>query len=415
MTGGHGTGLRNAHQVRLLQGGQALFDEMVGQIEHSVQEIRLETYIFAFDVAGRRVAQALTQAAQRGVQVYLVMDGVGTAALPPEWAERFDQAGVHWRIFRPLGYIGVLIPSRWRRMHRKLCVVDGRTAFCGGINVLDDWNDPNHGRLQAPRLDFAVQVSGPLVQSVHETMARFWWRLEAARAVRQADLSVGWQDLQRSVAKDQAARTGAGETDSVWARSATGPRGARAALLLRDNLRNRNRIERAYRKAIAASQREIIIANAYFLPGRKLRRALILAARRGVRVRLLLQGRYEYFMQFHAVRMVYGELLVEGIEIYEYEPSFLHAKVAVIDERWATVGSSNLEPLSLLLAREANVVVIDSAFSKDLRGRLLRAISEDGRRIDPDAYAQRPRRQRMLDAIAYGLMRAALFVTGLRY
>lgn len=413
MRGGHGTGLRSAHQVRLLQGGQALFDDMVGQIERSLHEIRLETYIFAFDVAGRRIAQALTQAAQRGVQVYLVMDGVGTAALPPEWAERFDQAGVHWRIFRPLGYIGLLIPSRWRRMHRKLCVVDGRIAYCGGINVLDDWNDPNHGRLQAPRLDFAVQVSGPLVQSVHEAMARFWWRLEAARAVRQADLSAGWQDLQRSVAAERPA--GAGEPDSVWGHSEGGQRGARAALLLRDNLRNRNRIERAYRKAIAASQREIIIANAYFLPGRKLRRALILAARRGVRVRLLLQGRYEYFMQFHAVRMVYGELLVEGIEIHEYEPSFLHAKVAVIDDRWATVGSSNLEPLSLLLAREANVVVVDSAFAKDLRARLLRAIDEDGRRVEAVAYASRPRRQRLLDAIAYGLMRAALFLIGLRY
>lgn len=152
--------------------------------------------------------------------------------------------------------------------------------------------------------------------------------------------------------------------------------------MLRDNLLHRRHIERAYRKAIGAAREEIIIANAYFLPGRKLRQALIEAVRRGVRVRLLLQGRYEYFMQYHAVRTVYGSLLAAGVEIHEYSASFLHAKVAVIDadshlpgaKPWATVGSSNLDPLSLLLAREANVVVEDATFAADLRQRLLEAM-----------------------------------------
>jgi hypothetical protein len=131
---------------------------------------------------------------------------------------------------------------------------------------------------------------------------------------------------------------------------------ARAGLLLRDNLLNRGQIEKAYRRAIGLARHEIVIANAYFLPGRKLRQALIHAAQRGVRVRLLLQGRYEYFMQYHAARPVYRQLLEAGVEIYEYSESFLHAKVAVIDashERpWATVGSSNLDPFSLLLGSQ---------------------------------------------------------------
>jgi cardiolipin synthase len=193
----------------------------------------------------------------------------------------------------------------------------------------------------------------------------------------------------------------------------------RAALLLRDNVRHRSRIEKAYRRAIAGAREEIIIANAYFVPGRKLRVALQMAARRGVRVRLLLQGRYEYFMQYHAARPVYGALLKAGVEIHEYAPSFLHAKVAVIDAHgarpWATVGSSNLDPLSLLLAREANVVVEDAAFAQDLRARLEHAMLHGGLVLDPARFALRSWHERALDRVAFVLMRLALWVTGTRY
>jgi cardiolipin synthase len=158
-----------------------------------------------------------------------------------------------------------------------------------------------------------------------------------------------------------------------------------------------------------------VIANAYFLPGRKLRRGLILAARRGVRVRLLLQGKYEYFMPFHAVRPIYSALLSAGVEIHEYARSFLHAKVAVIDGHWATVGSSNLDPLSLLLAREANVAVEDSRFALDLRARLELAMQQEGLRVDPATCLNRPWRQRLLDRLAFGLMRVGLFISGRRY
>jgi cardiolipin synthase A/B len=189
---------------------------------------------------------------------------------------------------------------------------------------------------------------------------------------------------------------------------------AKASLLLRDNLRNRTRIERAYRRAIGHAREEIIIANAYFVPGRKMRHALVAAAQRGVKVRLLLQGRYEYFMQYYAARPVYGALLRAGVEIHEYSPSFLHAKVAVIDGRWATVGSSNLDPLSLLLAREANVVVDDQPFAAQLRHRLLQAIAE-GRAMSAEEYARRPWRQRVMEHVALALMRLALVVQGKKY
>ena len=199
--------------------------------------------------------------------------------------------------------------------------------------------------------------------------------------------------------------------------SSRGNRGAlaRAALLLRDNVGHRTSIERAYRKAIGEARREVIIANAYFVPGARMRKALREAARRGVRVVLLLQGRYEYFMQYHAARSVYGMLLKHGIEIHEYAPSFLHAKVAVVDGHWATVGSSNLDPISILLAREANLVVEDEAFASQLRTEIMDAIQSGGVKVDPELYARRPWRQRMLDLLAYGLMRLMLLLARRKY
>jgi cardiolipin synthase len=404
--------LRPGHQVQLLQGAQSFFPALVQAIDNSAHEVRLETYIFSVEATGEQVAAALERAAQRGVAVYLVLDGVGTPSLPTEWVTRFAAAGVEWRIFSPLGHLGVFIPSRWRRLHRKLCVVDGTVAFCGGINLVDDFYDPNYGALESPRFDFAVRVTGPLVQAVHEALTQFWWRLQAASTARRSDFPAAWRALQEAVTLALQARS---DKDAGKLFSSRPDHNTNAELVLRDNLRNRSRIERAYRKAIGAAREEIIIANAYFLPGRKLRSGLVHAARRGVRVRLLLQGRYEYFMQYHATRPVYGALLAAGVEIYEYSVSFHHAKVAVIDDHWATVGSSNLDPLSLLLAREANVVVDDVAFAQELRLLLEQAINSHGARVDPAAYANRPWRQRFLDRVAFGLMRILLFLNGKRY
>ena len=405
-----GSDFADDHRVRLLQGAEELFPALIEAMDAALSDIQFETYIFDFTGAGATVAEALMRAAQRGVRTQLVVDGVGTGALPHDWAARLQAAGVQYSVYSPLGPLGLLLPHRWRRLHRKLCVVDGCTLFCGGINVLDDFHDPNHGTLDAPRFDFAVQATGTLVELASDTMDQLWWRMQAVRDARQRRLPEALQALRAASAAKHAAQL---------AEAADGAPPMRAALVLRDNVRNRSRIEKAYRRAIGAARHEVIIANAYFMPGGKLRRALVMAARRGVRVRLLLQGRYEYFMQYHAARPVYGALLEAGVEIHEYAPSFLHAKVAVIDAQgdkpWATVGSSNLDPLSLLLAREANVVVEDAAFAIDLRQRLVHAMEHAGLPMDPARYAVRPWRQRVLDRVAFALMRMALWVTGNRY
>ena len=393
----------------LLEGGQAYFPALIKAFDSARRWIQLETYIFDVHGAGADVADALARAAARGVIVQVLVDGVGTAALPDEWKSRFDEAGVQWCVYSPLGSgLGLLVPDRWRRLHRKLCIVDQHTVFCGGINVLDDFYDPNHGELAAPRFDFAVAVTGPMAAVAADAVALLWWRVQAGYDARQRHLATAWETFR---AAGYGGRTDVTTLASAYPHRASG----KAVLILRDNLLNRRSIERAYRKAIGRAHHEIVIANAYFVPGGKLRRALISAARRGVRVTLLLQGKYEYFMQFHAARPVYGALLAAGVEIHEYEAGFLHAKVAVVDGHWATVGSSNLDPLSLLLAREANVVIEDRDFAEDLRQRLYAAVAHHGRRIDPAAYSRRPLRQRVLNWLAYALMRLALLLTGQRY
>ena len=402
--------LRDGHQVKLLQGSAEFFPELIRAIDAARSHIQIETYIFNFHGEGAYVAAALERAGIRGLRVWVVVDGVGTPHLSDDWRIRFDKAGVEWRIYSPLGTLGLLIPSRWRRLHRKLCVIDGQVAFCGGINILDDLYDPQYGPLQAPRFDFAVCATGALVQQVQEACTRLWWRLQAVRHVRQQNFPEAFSSFKAAGLQFPWLQS-AQASEKKWV--------ARAGLLLRDNVLYRTQIEKAYLKAIGTARHEIVIANAYFLPGQKLRQALVLAAQRGVKVQLLLQGRYEYFMQYHAVRPVYRQMLGAGIEIYEYTQSFLHAKVAVIDAHhekpWATVGSSNLDPFSLLLAREANVVVADGLFAKRLHEALTQAIEGDSLRIMPQTLKQRSQLLRALDWVAFGLMRFAIWLTGNRY
>ncbi len=392
-----GSELQSGHRLALLSGGAALFDDMVKSMDRARTSVHLETYIFEFEGAPLRVAEALERAAQRGLQVRLVVDGIGTGPLPAEWRTRFDRAGVQCHVFAPLGRFGLLIPSRWRRLHRKLCVVDGVLGYCGGINLLDDHLDPSMGPLSYPRFDFAVRCTGPLVVPMAFTLLQLWWRMDALRKARQSEFRLAWAEVQASAQMPPLVE------------------GATAQLVLRDNLRHRNDIERAYLAAIDTAQHEVVVANAYFVPGGRIQRALLRAARRGVRVRVLLQGKYEGFMQYHAARPVYKKLLDGGVELHEYTLSALHAKVAVVDRLWATVGSSNLDPLSLLLAREANVVATDVVFATDLYRALDDALTHAAHPLDHTALERRPWRQRVLDRIAFGLMRTLLYLTGHRY
>ena len=388
--------------LELLEGSIALFPALIAAVDNAQISVQMETYIFDLTASGADVALALERAAQRGVLVRVMLDGFGTPALPEEWQKRFKSAGVQIFIFEPIVTLGIFLPSQWRRLHRKLCVIDGEVAFCGGVNVLDDWHDPSYGTLAEPRFDFSVRVSGALAKDIQLVTSQLWERLSLGKPLNVKRVKNAIETLPHVLKRHH------------WqASSHTGQ--TLAALVLRDNIANRGQIERAYLKAIGDARVEIIIANAYFVPGAKLRRALKLAAKRGVKVQLLLQGKYEYFMQYHAARPVYGALLAAGIEIYEYDKSYLHAKVAVIDSVWATVGSSNLDPLSLLLAREANIVIQDATFAQSLRQRLLLAMANEGKRVDAMQMANRSWKQRINEIIAFAVMRTGLWLFGKRY
>jgi cardiolipin synthase len=419
------------HHLDLLKGGVEFFPAAEEAIDAAQREVWMETYIFEPDASGKRLADALSRAAQRGAHVRLVVDGFGSGGHAQALRDQLSQAGVEFGVFSPVkSLLGMFFGKQLRRLHRKLLVVDGQYAFCGGINVLDDYWDPNHGALDQPRLDFAVRLQGPLVPAVRDAMERMWWRVDAFGRVRERQFKAAMTAMRD--APQQFRRWASGTKanwESTWTdwqkkrtaqgweqRSLLPDMGEmRAAFLLRDNVTNRRRIEGAYLAAIRSARREIFIANAYFLPGRRIRKALQAAVNRGVTVKLLLQGRYEYFVQYHATHAIYDFLLNSGMQVYEYKASFLHAKVAVIDSRWSTVGSSNLDPLSMLLAYEANVVVDSARFASELRGALIEAMDNGATRLDAASYSRRSLGKRVLNWLAYGMFRLGVAITGKRY
>ena len=372
------------NRIDLLESGAQYFPALIAAIDAASCEIFLETYIYADDPSGRQVTTALAAAARRGVAVRVLVDGFGAREFPAGLGKELAAAGAEIQIYRAEIDPLKLRRHRLRRLHRKLVAIDDRSAFVGGINVQDDHDVPRLG----PRFDYAVRIEGPLVARVRAGMAHLW-RL------------VGWARLRRRppLPPPSSCRNEA-TVDCVA-----------AALVIRDNLRHRRAIEDAYLAAIASAGSEVLLANAYFLPGRRFRKALRAAAQRGVSVTVLLQGQVEYALLHYATQALYGSLLKGGIRIFEYRAGFLHAKVGVIDAHWATVGSSNIDPFSLLLAREANVVVRDAGFAARLRASLGRASAADAVEITRDELERSSLFARALRWMAYGLVRLLLGLT----
>jgi cardiolipin synthase len=366
-----------SNRLQLLCNGEQYFPALVEAIDAARVEVFLETYLYADDETGSLVTDALARAAARGVAVHLLIDGFGARDFAPRFWRMLREAGAQVLVFRPDINPWRLRRNRLRRMHRKLACVDGQLAFVGGINVIDDFDAPGD---TTPRHDYAVRVEGPLAAEVRGVAAQLWSRVA------------------------RTAGHGRALPPAPPAPPAFAP-GQRAALVIRDSLRHRRDIEDAYLELIDSAREEIVIASAYFFPGRRFRHALVSAAQRGVRVVLLLQGLVEYVLPHYASRALFGSLLEAGIRIEEYRHSFLHAKVAVFDCCRACVGSSNIDPFSLLLAREANVFVEDAAFAAGLRASLEEAIRTGARTLPQQAWRRRPLWRRAWNWIAYGIGR----------
>lgn len=346
----------DGHQVRLLENGEDFFPRVFEAIRGARREVIVETFILFEDAVGEALRDALVAAARAGVSVDLTVDGYGSPAFSPGFLGSLAEAGVRVHVFDPRRPLLGLRTNLFRRLHRKLVVVDGERAFVGGINYsADHLGDFGPQAKQ----DYAIEIVGPVIADIRAAAQaligprRRRWRLPALR----------WR-RERAVASGE-------------------PRaGARVAFVTRDNGAHADDIERHYRIAIRAARRRIVIANAYFLPGYRLLKGLRDAARRGVEVTLILQGHPDMPWVTAATRSLYHYLLPAGVRIVEYCRRPFHGKVAVVDDEWATVGSSNLDPLSLWLNLEANVLIRDAAFNETLHANLDRLARHDCTPID---------------------------------
>ncbi|GAA4023075.1 phospholipase D-like domain-containing protein [Actimicrobium antarcticum] len=369
------------NQLRLLECGAEFFPALINALDVASAEIHLETYIFADDAIGASVKAALIRAASRGVMVYVVTDWIGTGRAQSGLLDaEFRAAGVHHRSFNPWFRRGLA------RTHRKMCVVDRSLAFIGGLNINDDMisDDDSRSVLPEPRWDFAVEIRGPLVAAMHRETEAQWLRLGSLK------IKVRWELFRETRILSRAGRVGS----------------ALAGLVIRDNLRNRRTIQRATLRALGGAHKSAVLTTPYFAPGRKMREALSQAALRGIDVTLLL-GVGQFRMQDAVAHSFYPKLLESGVKVVEFRRTQLHAKAAVIDDDWATVGSSNYDGLSLFLNQEANVVIKDAAFATTLRGHLERAIAASAL-IAPEAFAGIGRLERIWYGMAYFLYRNAL-------
>jgi cardiolipin synthase len=343
------------NKFTLLENGEEFFPRVFEMIAAAQREVLLETFILYEDKVGKGLHAALLAAARRGAQIDMTIDGFGSPNLSEEFISALTSAGVRVHVFDPAPKLLGWRPNLFRRMHRKLVVVDGTHAFVGGINYSAD-----HLADFGPeaKQDYAVEIEGPIVAHIHSFAHS---NIAGGRPGRR-----WFHRLPARPAPESLPVAGDAEAMFVW----------------RDNHRHTKDVERQYRLGIRLARRRLVIANAYFFPGYFFLKDLRQAARRGVEVSLILQGKPDMPIVRMAASMLYYDLLRAGVRIYEYRDRPLHGKVALVDDEWATVGSSNLDPLSLSLNLEANVIIRDRGFNRQLSDALERLMAYSCARIE---------------------------------
>ncbi len=357
------------NHFELLENGEGFFPAVFDAINRARREVIVETFILFEDKVGLALHDALMDAAKRGVQVHLTIDGYGSPDLSEQFIGSLCAAGVQVHVFDPAPRIFGWRPNVLRRMHRKIVVVDAERAFVGGINYSAD-----HLADFGPeaKQDYSVAVRGPVVAQIH----RF---CHAALAAGHSDRgSIGgireWFRNRAPLRRRPDDMPAAGD--------------AQALFVTRDNHNHQSDIEHHYLQAVRGARQRVVIANAYFFPGYRFIRELRRAARRGVDVRLILQGEPDMPIVKTAASLLYHHLTKAGVRIYEYCERPLHGKVALVDGEWSTVGSSNLDPLSLSLNLEANVIIRDRAFNQTLHERLEHLMCNCCKQVRVDELAE---------------------------
>ncbi|MEN9341649.1 MAG: hypothetical protein RL178_961 [Pseudomonadota bacterium] len=378
---------QNIEHLELLEGGRNYFSTLEESLAKAKKSIYLETYIFSADEQAKRIANLLVVAALKGLDVRVVVDWLGSS--PFAFEQQFLEAGVQLTYYNPawFGRFG------FSRTHRKLVVIDELETFVGGINICADDQTADGKLLSGLRWDLSLKATGKVVEKVHATFLRQWQRMQPKALhprnilKRILDQELPWNTSHfLGIRHDQKSSL---------------------AFIARDNLHHRRDIERAYLKAIGQSRNEIWLTTPYFMPGRRFRKALIRAAERGVAVNLLL-GRDEFKVLNWSVPSLYGQFLAANITIYEYPLGLLHAKAMVVDQRWATLGSSNCDHLSFLLNHEANLVIRNHPVVKEVRWKIESQALEKGIKVDSDLYSKRPFMTKVFNWVSYGFVRLLL-------
>ncbi|MNQ44686.1 putative cardiolipin synthase YbhO [compost metagenome] len=366
-------GWREHNRYTLLENGTEYFPAVIQAIEAAQSEVLVETFILFDDAVGQDIQRALIAAARRGVSVDLTVDGYGSDELGDAFVGAMTESGIRFHVFDPRPRLLGVRTNVFRRMHRKIVAVDRKLAFVGGINFSAD-HLPEFG--PEAKQDYAVVLEGPLAEDI----------ADFARAALNGG---GPRRQRRRPARLDPLPDGDG--------------GGR--LVVRDNVGHQNDIERYYRAGVRSARQDVLIANAYFFPGYHLLRDLANAARRGVRVRLLLQGEPDVLVARLAATMLYDYLIDAGVEIHEYCKRPLHGKVACFDDDWSTIGSSNLDPLSLALNLEANVVARDASLNAALRRSLDRLIAQDCRPVELPKNSKRRLRRLWIGVVVFHFLR----------
>jgi cardiolipin synthase len=368
MLGKSGNILKEGHQIKLLQSGDEYFTALHEYIGSAKQSIHLQVYIYDDDETGHCVTDLLCKAAKRGVAVEVMVDAFGSGDLSAETITKLTQAGIRFKKFSPLFttkgfHVGL-------RLHHKIALFDGQTALIGGINIANKYRGD---AANIPWLDFAVEIKGPCTQDIEEVCKVIWQK--------------------NNVRKPKPIQSENG--------------GMQARILQNDWLRRKIEISTAYRQAIRKADKEIVLVASYFLPGIRIRRLLKNARKRGVCITVLLGGVSDVQSVKRASNYLYGWLIRNGIKIYEWKPSVLHGKIALVDGKWVTIGSYNINFLSDYGSLELNAEIEDEEFASAVHRRIENVIAEGCEEITVEKYKQTSLCGIFLDWLSYQLIRTS--------
>ena len=361
--------------IELVYSGEDYFFRLLHIISNAKSEIHFQTYIFENDSTGLEISKALKEAVNRNVKVYVLLDGFGSGKLPNSFSEELIQAGISIRFFSPLFskntfYIG-------RRLHHKVVVADGKIAIIGGINIANKYRGSS---TEQPWLDYAVQIESASIGENLKVLCRNFY-LKKRRNKRRTIQSDFYNENGTSV-----------------------------KILRNDWLKQRNEICNAYINALKKADKEVIIVASYFLPGRRLFNALKKGAKKGVKIKIILSGVSDLPIVMQATNYLYSSLLNQGIELFEWKKSVLHGKLMVVDSKWSTIGSFNLNHLSSYGSIEMNAEINSPKFSAKLYTHLVDVMEQSEKITFETLKIRNEIFARLKNWFAYRLIRIALII-----